>query len=50
MRFGGLIFGRAYLFILFGGGGGKGGLLSEFYGIHVLTLLDKIRTCFEILA
>ena len=32
LRFGGLIFGRAYFFF-FGGGGGGGGLLSEFYGI-----------------
>ena len=31
LRFGGLIFGRAYFFV---GGGGGGGGLSEFYGIY----------------
>ena len=37
LRYGGLIFGRDYFFFL---GGGRGGLLSEFYGIITILWLN----------
>ena len=46
LRFGGLIFGRAYFFFSWrDGGGGGGGLLPEFYGIIVnkSTYTDSIQ-------
>ena len=39
LRFGGLIFGRAYFFFL-----GGGGLLSEFYGIYYMLSFDFCET------
>ena len=41
LRFGGLIFGRAYFFFW---GGGGGGLLSEFYGIYTVQTAEM---CFQ---
>ena len=39
LKFGGLLFGRAYFFL---GGGGGGGLLLEFYSIFVDMFKDSV--------
>ena len=48
LRFGGLIFGRAYCFsffvFFFVGGGGGGWLLSEFYGIFTIFFNCRFRS------